>query len=1497
MHFMRSKVKHKSPIKKLRNLLLRILLVLLLLMSLGTLLLSIPVVQTRIARYATTVINETLGTQISIDKVKLSLFTLNTALKGIYIEDYKKDTLVYIRQLNTSILNLKNVTDGKMAFGAMAMEGVYFNMKTYVGAEYTNLDVFVEKLDDRKPRPPGKPPFFMASNHISIVDGRFKLTNENLQRPETLYFTNLELQAEAFQILGSNVSLNIQALAFNTQRGIALQHLSTHFTYTPQQMRFEDLKLNTSKSGITGNLVFNYKREDLREFVDRVALTANFTRSKIALSDVNKFYNEFGANKKMIFSGNASGTLNRLRVKNLKVSSEHTRLYGDFEFTHIFSKLNPFALSADIHALTSNYTQLSSLMPRIVGKNLPSAVHNLGMFTLQGQAEVTPTSLQTHLNVHTAVGMGYAELQMNQLKNIADASYAGFLSLTGFDLGKFTGNTRLGLTSLEVQVAGKGFSAEHLNTKVTGEVHQLEYNNYEYQDLKISGIFKNRLFDGSLESDDKNCRFTFKGLASFGEKEHQFNFNASVAYADLKQLHFINDSISIFQGNVLMNIRGTTLDNMVGNLRFSNTTYQNEKQTYYFEDFAIASGFDQNKVRTVHINSPDIVTGYLKGKFKVKEIGKLVQNSIGSLYTHYKPYTVAPGQHLDFNFKIYNKVVEIFLPKITFDPNTFIRGSLNADQNDFNFAFTSPRITALGNTLNTIELKIDNTNSHLNTFVAVRDIANKYYNLKDFSLVNTAVKDTLFFQAQFKGGTEYNDAYNLNVYHTFTPENKSVVGLKKSDLTFKGSTWVLNKNDNAKNKVIFNRTLDSITIEEVVMDHNNKEQLKLKGQLADSTYKDINLQFSHVSLNKITPAIDSLKLNGLVNGSLNILQKEGKYLPTSNLNIKDFAINTLRLGDLEVNLFGNNDLTRFEVNTWLRDKGEEKMSINGQVTNYNQSQQLNLLANFTNFTLEPFSPLGGTVISNLRGTVNGSAKISGVLSNPAMDGILNLDKAGMGIPYLNVDYNFAPTARVRLSDQTFYFENIQLSDVAEGTTATLKGSISHTRFRNWSLNLDIDTHNNRFMILNTPYREEALYYGRVFINGTGKIHGPTNALTINVDATTAKGTALKIPLRDVTTVGDYSFINFIEKGVSASVKEERVLKDYQGLEMAFDLAVTPEAEVEIVVDRTTGSSLKGTGEGLLLIEINTNGKFNMYGDFVVVTGEYNLKYGGVIDKKFKVRPGGRIVWEREPLKAQLDLEAVYALNANPAPLLDNPGFTGRIPTEVVVRLDGELESPNIRFDIDFPGTNSVVQSELEYRLQDPTIKERNAFSLLAQGTFSSQQTTLDGRQIALGNAIQTASGLLNQILEGDNDKFNLGVSYEQGGLDPNTDVRTGNRIGVTVSTQLSDRVLVNGRVGVPVGGVSETVVAGDVEVQVLLNEKGTLSAKIFNRENQVQQFLAAQQGYIQGVGLSYRVDFNSFRELLQKVLGKKKNNPAPTVPESAPNIMGKDSLIRFTPKY
>lgn len=1493
---MNNKGKTYTPIKKFRKILIRIVLVILLICVFSTLIFSLPVVQTLLAQYATARINNQYGTNINIDRLKLSLISWDTAMEGVFIEDYQKDTLFYVNRLSTSILSLGNLAQGNLEFGDIEIDELNFKLKTYYGEQGTNLEVFVDKLDNGKPRAPGTPPFKLSSSYVEIQTSKFKYQDENLEKETILNFDSLNINAGNFQILGPEVSADIQDMSLYSNRGLKLNKLATNFKYTKQQMRFDSLKINTPLSKLDGNLVFNYNREDFRDFLNKVNVVADFKESKVAFDEVNLLYNEFGKGKEVTFSADINGVLNDLNTDNLFLFSDNTGIRGNFNFKNLFSKQKPFSLDADMKNVTSSYYQLNALLPNLIGNSLPSTFSKLGQFTIRGNAFITNSSIDAKVNMNTAIGSSYADIVLSNFNNIDNATYKGFISLIDFDLGDFAENKSLGKTSLDFNVEGKGFVKEKLNTEVIGQIYSIVFNNYDYQDLRVSGIVKDQLFDGSLVSNDENLKFSFKGLANVAETRNNFNFIASVDYADLKKLNFINDSISIFKGNVSMDITGTSLDNIVGDIQFTKTNYQNVNDTYYFDDFAITSSFDVENSRTININSPDIITGYMKGKFKVRELGKLVQNSLGSIYTNYRPFQISDGQNLSFNFKIYNKIVDVFFPEVRFDPNTFIKGNIIADEGDFKLNFESPSIEAFGTAADQIEVRIDNKNPLFNTFVSVGELDTPYYNFKDFNLINTTLKDTLFFRSEFKGGSDFDDSYNLNFYHTFNKQNKSVIGLKTSDVNFKGNKWVLNKDGDTKNKVILNRALDSITIQEIVMNNEEKEQIRLKGQLADSTYKDLQLQFKIVSLDKITPVIDSLKLQGEVNGTLNVLQKDGIYLPSSNLNIGNFGINDIALGDLVINIIGNKDLTEFQVNSQLAENNLEKFSVVGKIENKEAIPKANLIANFNNFDLKPFSPLGEGVIDNIRGDIDGRVRITGGVDNPNFDGLLTLDNAGIAVPYLNVDYGFAPRSRVVLKDQTFQFEEIALQDVDKDTKANLNGTITHSYFDNWVLDLDVDTNNERFLILNTEFKEGDLYYGTGYLNGNGRIFGPTTALNITVDGATARGTSLKIPLSDVASVGDYSFINFIEKNDKRTIERERQLKDYQGLELEFNLDVTPEAEVEIVTDTKTGSSLKGTGEGIILIQINTNGKFEMYGDFVVVTGEFNYKFGGIIDKKFKVEPGGTINWDQKPLEALLDMQAIYSLNANPAPLLDDAGFTRRIPTDVIIRLTGELQSPDIDFGIDFPGTNSIVQSELEYRLQDPTVEEKNAIFLLAQGTFVNSQSGIN-QQAITGNLVQSASGILNSILSGGNDKFNLGLSYEQGILDRSADIETDDRIGVTVSTQISDRILFNGKVGVPVGASSETLVAGDFEIQVLLNEEGTLSAKFFSRQSEIQAYLSDQQGSTQGAGLTYEVDFNNFRELFQKILGKKplqenqiENNPLPTA------NMGNDSLIRFYDK-
>jgi len=169
------------------------LLALLVICVLGTVILSIPGVQTRLARMVTNRINSDFGTNINIDRVRISLITWDTALDGIYVEDYRQDTLVYIDRLSTSILSLRDVVGGTLEFGDIEIDSLFLNMKTYRDAPDTNLGIFIDKLDDGQPRAPGTPPFYFYASGVEIDRSRFLLSDDNLENPVILDFNKLEI--------------------------------------------------------------------------------------------------------------------------------------------------------------------------------------------------------------------------------------------------------------------------------------------------------------------------------------------------------------------------------------------------------------------------------------------------------------------------------------------------------------------------------------------------------------------------------------------------------------------------------------------------------------------------------------------------------------------------------------------------------------------------------------------------------------------------------------------------------------------------------------------------------------------------------------------------------------------------------------------------------------------------------------------------------------------------------------------------------------------------------------------------------------------------------------------------------------------------------------------------------------------------------------------------------------------------------------------------------
>lgn len=1431
-------------------------------------------------------LNEDFGTNIQVDKVAISIFG-GVKLKGVLVLDHHNDTLISATRIQTNILSFRNIAESNLGFGRLTAETLYFHLKTYKGETSTNLDLFVKAFDNGKP---GSGKFRMRADDLAVANSRFRLTNENSATPKILDFKKLNGELKDFYIKGSDISAGIQRLSLLDHRGLFVKNLKASFIYNKSQIVLSDLDLVTAQSALKGEVTLLHSKEAMKDFVNKVDFDFEIRTAAIASDELNYFYPEFGKGQKFYLSTHLKGPLNNFILHNLKLlDTEQSEIIGTVNFRNLFLKEGPgFYMNGDFNRVTSNYNNLTNLMPNILGKSLPAILEKFGRVELAGKVILTKKDIETDLYILSELGEAQAKLAVKDFNNPDAASYNGTINLDGFNVGRLINDKNVGQATLHLDVNGSGFNKESLNTTIKGKIARLAFNNYNYANITVDGRMRWPVFEGNVESNDPNLLMSFDGLVDMAKNRMDYDFHARVDYADLRMLNFIkHDTISIFKGDLLLDATGNTLNDIAGQLQISRLSYQNSRDSYYFEDFYVESVFDGEGVRTVTVNSTDIVEGRVTGKYDANELPQLIENALGSLYTNYSPHKVKPGQFLDFEFTIYNKIVEIVLPDVVVGQNTRLRGRINADKGDFQLSFDSPNIAAFENYFNNIEIDINNKNPLYNAYVHMDSVRMKNYKVSDFSLINVTQNDTLYLRSEFKGGNEAQDFFNLNLYHTIDEENRSVVGLKRSEINFKDYLWYLNENDSGDNKVIFNKKLTDFAIDKIALTHND-QKMQLAGVIRDSTYKDLSLTFNDISLEKITPTIDSLNFGGRLNGEVSLRQNRDEFQPASSLTIDSLSINRFLLGDLDMQITGDQSLRKFNVNTSIIRDSYETFFTTGVVEIADKQTLLSLDAGFTNFDISPLGVFLQSIFPDIRGLASGRASIVGNARKPEIDGRLYLRQAGLKVGYLNTDYDFEQDAVVDLTEELILFRNVQLIDTKHKTTGSLNGSVQHDFFKDWALDLRIDS--DRLLVLDTEASDDALYYGTAFIKGAASISGPTTGLYIEVDATSSAGTDIKIPINNTGSGGASPFIHFLSPREKADIGKGIVneTRTYKGLEMRFDLEITPDALLEVIIDANTGHSLTANGYGNLLLEINTLGKFNMIGDFMVNEGEYNFRYAGLFDKKFIVNKNGYISWEGDPTRARLNLEAVYRTQANPSVLLETPTFSRNIPVEVVITLNGNLTNPEPDFIINFPGVSSVLKSDLEYRLSDMDTRQTQALSLLSTGSFLSPT---NANTAVYGSLFEKASSLVNDLLSDDDSKVVVGLNYVQ--ADRNPFVETNSQIGVTLSSQINDRITVNGQLGVPVGGVNESVIVGNVEVQLRINEDGTLKARVFNRENDIN-FLGEGIGYTQGVGLTYEVDFDTFREFVNKVFKNVKIEETDNQGDQIPDSELSPEWIQFT---
>ncbi len=1447
---------------------MRFLLITVVLLVFLSVLLSVSSVQTKIANIITDRVNASFDTSIHVEKVDLS--SLRTIkLKNVLINDHHQDTLIYAGSLNTSLLNIRGMFKANMEFGEIELENGKFLMRTYKGEDTNNLTVFVDKFDKEESNSTNEFELTSSSIYLNKVD--FILYDENKKSEPIVFYKNIQGFFDNFKVAGSNVKAKIHDLQLYENHDIKVEKFHSDFSYSNTKMEFFNSELHTENSVLEADIIFSYDEGDLANFTDKVIIDADIKKADIALVDLKKFYNEFGVKDKIHFTTKMKGTINDFVLNNIELKSDrNSSLKGTVSFENVLFP-EKFLLKGDIKKFSSNRDHLVNLLPNLLSKKLPVSLDKFGNFFLSGKVNITTTDILTKLKIRSGLGDAVVDLQLADLDHKNRTSYKGKIDLTDFDLGKFANDSLIGKLSMIGEIDGRGFSIENMDTKITGHISKHQYKGYTYSNIDINGVFSDKHFNGELLVNDPNIMLTFKGLADFSSEKYVFDFSADVSFADFLELNlFTKHKRSILRGEIDMNLVGSNPDDIEGEIHFKDAVYINENNIFSFKDFYIRSTA-KDSIKEVVINSADIINGSVRGNFKFKELAKLSKNSLGSLFANYQKTEVSKGQFLEFHFNIYNKIIEVFYPEVNLGTDTYIKGAIDSDKDKFELVIKSSKIEAYDVIIDDINLQVNSKNPLFNTLLNVSEVNSKFYNVSDINLVNIVLNDTLFMRTSFAGGVDKTESFDFSFYQTINENKQVVLGVKKSEINFKNNLWLINPENNNQNKVVFDDGFKTYAIDNINMVSEN-QHIDLAGAVSNSKNKNIDLKFENVNLYDVTPNIDSVSVDGKINGSLNLKTVDNQTLPYADLTVNYFSINDDFYGDLTLKAESDVSNKVYDFDIELINSDLLNFISKGSIDFEPDSPTIIASVEFDKFRMNAFSPMGKDVLKNIRGYATGEALITGELKNPSIDGELNLVEAGIEIPYLNVNYNFLGNTKVNLYKQTFEFEPIDVQDDLMKTKGTLKGTITHKGFKEWNMDLELSTDN--LLVLNTKEHEDALFYGVGLLAGKTTIKGFTDELVIDVAGTTNKGTEFIIPLSDVSQVNESKLIHFENEVVIEEDEDqikEIVFEKLKGLSINFDLNVTKDAVAEIVIDKITGSLLRGSVDGNLKLNINTNGKFEMYGNLVVDNGEYKFK--NIVSKDFEVIKGGTIAWDGNPMEANLNIEALYHTRANPAVLLDEISSSRKIDVDLKTSISGNLSNPDFGFDVIIPKASSTVASELEFKLKDEDDKLNQFISLLVTGSFSNtdkEKTNFNSNEALAGAIAQKASQLMSNMLGSDNENFQVGVTYDIGTNNSSVqDVTTDDQLGVEVSGRIADKVIVNGKVGVPIGSNTNSNIIGEVEIIVPLNEAETFQAKVYNKQNEIQFTVAEGEGYTQGIGISYQFNFDNSKEFFEKVGLKK----------------------------
>lgn len=1461
--------------------------------------------QTYAASKVTTYLSEQLGAPVFIDKIDVT-FIDRAYLEGVLIYDQKGDTLAYAKSIFVN-LNSYDVKSGWFELQEVRLEKAVAKLTKYKGEKALNFQFLADYFKSESKNKKSK--FTLKAHTLSVCDVHFLFDDQNKPKKQFgidyahLDLSKLQFTASNVHITEKDYHAKIEAFSVTEQSGFQLNDLIGDIYFNKKGIYANKLQIRTPQTHITSpNFALKTNSYSTYfHFLDSVVFDAKLAHSTVSLYDVSLFASALeGMQDRVNLEVEVSRKIKDLRLSNLNLAfGELSQIKGKLSLPD-FRDLENAIFAERISEIYIDLKDLEAIkLPINAGVNsvlLPAEIKRLGyvngkdirldgsynqfviraddIATRLGSVKVSPGIVFNHSADQSGLSFGPTQ---NSVRDI---------HVNDFNLGAFLQNKELGIVAGKFDLSGFATSFKTIDfSLIEGDVERFDFMDYAYTHVTVrEACFKNQKFEGIVKVKDQNLDLEYAGFLDLKGEKH-LNFKVDLRKALLKALNLVDRDSSKLSTTATVDWYGLNPKTFKGTVKLDNVFYKENNDSIRVPELKIA--LNRSKLGDKLTVTSSILNAAIEGELNLNTI----VNNLKYQFSQVVPVlvtaenTVSEQIKSDFTYEVRVKNMQpffsIFANEISVADGTRLNGFYNESNSEFQLNLFSDRIAYKSYYAENISLLQE---LQFGQLIAIYDIDKIHLTdtltCADFHFTTIGFSNTLDAQMSWNPVTA--NPSNISWSTEILDAETFKFDFLKSYFTVKEHRWDISR----LSQIIY--APDSLAFSNFKIERAG-QYLSLEGIASNKPTDKLNVIVNNLSLADFSGILNkNLAMKGVANVNGSISTPFSGLTFNGTADIDQLYLNQEEVGDVLVAANYDNQRKVIVLDGDLYYRNAETFAFQGNYFLDKQEDNLDFNLLFDGADLEVVNAfMDPDVVANIQGNLSGKLKVRGTPSAPELIGKVKLDKGNAKLALLGANFKFG--GDINIDSYGVYIDNMPITD-EEGHTGSMVGQVFHDNFTNFNFDLNFNLEDDainrdpyqpykilpleKFLVMNTTYKEGDVYYGKAYVTGTANIAGYEDNLEITVDVKSEKGTWVDFPMYGSSEITEENFIVLNPDKNKDSI-EKPPLIDFTGVDMNLTINATPDARLKLIFDENVGDEITAYGAGELEIKLDNFGDLAMEGVYTVDDGVYNFAMGPY-KQNFYIQPGGTVQWTGNPYEATLDLSAFYKTTANISTVM-NEVIDGRTNDNEEIycylNMQGEMTKPNISFDIRAPKASESGKAVINRIRSEQDELNRQFFSLMIAKRFQPLNSQL---QVGGGGALDLLSTQINSLLSAVSTDYKLNVALDSDELTGDNSYELGVSKGF-----LDDRLIVSGSFGVEnrtnENAAQTNNFIGDVSIEYLLNESGNFRVNVFNESNDYSIIQDNNIGqFTQGVGLQYQEDFQNLGDFklfqyIADVFRKKEN--------------------------